>query len=455
MRAPILPIAAVLAAVVAASAPACSQRYASPCTVGAPVAIDVPGATPSGEAGDGGTSIAPALVLVDAPGGEIVATTLGTTPARGPDGGAPDGGGPDGGAPSGSLGTAPIPSDAEVVVVDATGVARRSIFAAPEALAARRGSTTAIGAVWTGAGVVWHWAENAVATQPNGAVDATATSSFAFVGPAGGETSDALHDETCAGCIFSFASATTSSGALVFYDRVSALSGGGVADPDAARAPRFLAFARDGALAASGLASWLGTSGGQLRVRSAGDRVIVTRGTTMWSVDDRAQPIAGPVRMPAPVGVATFWGAGGDIAMAWASQGTSSLPGYSPVDETGGSGAAGVGAESDILLERLSDGRDGRADGGIHGAVERVSTGGAAHAITREGEGSYGIVTSSIAGDLFVLADPGGRKIGGDVPLGAAAGSGSHVLRSPSPRTFVDVSSSGTRLIRRTITCAR
>jgi hypothetical protein len=387
---------------------------------------------------DAGILGGPAFTLVDAPSGEIVALRQVLAPVT-------DAGAPDAGGLGAQLGGTPIPSAIEVVVVDAAGAARRTKVVAPAALVARRGSTTTIGAVWTGGGVVWHWVESTTTTAPDGVVDTTSALSFVFVDEDGRETRAAVANATCANCTFSVSVASTTTGALALYDGLAIPSAGG--PTVAAHAPSFVAFARAGTVAASGAAIGLG-AGGPPRLRSAGDRAVVTRGTALWSVDDRAQPIAGPVRIPFPLGGAIWWGPGGDLAFAWANQGLGPVSGVEqPVEPA--LGGTSVGAETDILLERGND-------RGVVDGVARVSTGGSAQDITRDADGTYGILTSSLDGDVFVLVAPDGRKIGGDVVLGGETASvGNHVLRSPSPRTFVDVRASGSSLMRREITCAR
>ncbi len=419
-------------AMIAASVPACKQRYASPCTVSRAVAIDVA----STEVRDAGVLGGPAFALVDAPSGEILA--IRQVLAQTSDAGAADAAGL-----GAQLGGTPIPSAVEVVVVDAAGSARRSTLAAPAALAARRGSTSTIGVVWTGAGLVWHWVETTTTTAPDGAVDTTSDLRFVFVGEDGRETRAAVADAKCANCTFAVSVATTATGALALYDGVTTASAGGPAI--AASPPSFVAFSREGTPLANGPVSWLGAGGA--RVRSAGNRTIVVRGVAVWSVDDRAQPIAGPLRLPFPVGVAAWWGNGGDIAFAWPNLASASLSGTEATEPP--LGATSVGAETDILLERGND-------RGVVDGVARVSTGGSVQDITRDSDGTYGVLTSSVDGDVFVLVDAGGHKIGGDVLVGGETASvGNHVLRSPSPRTFVDVRASGSSLMRREITCAR
>ncbi|MDB4997491.1 MAG: hypothetical protein JWM74_4923 [Myxococcaceae bacterium] len=431
-----LSLRSIALAMVATCVPACKQRYTSPCTVSAAVAIEVAGA--DAQVRDAGVLGGPAFALVDAPSGEIVAVRQVLAPV-------PDAGAPDAAVLGAQLGSTPIPAAVEVVVVDRAGAARRSKLAAPAALAARRGSTTTIGAVWTGAGVVWHWVETTTTTAPDGVVDTTSALHFVFVGEDGHESRAVAPNTTCAGCTFAVSVATTATGALALYDGVATLPPAGPSV--AAHAPSFVAFSRDGTIADSGSASWLG-AGGAARLRSAGDRTIVIRGTAIWSVDDRAQPIAGPVRLPFPVGVAAWWGNGGDIAFAWPNVAAAPLSGAQEAAEPA-LGGTSVGAETDILLERGND-------RGVVDGVARVTTGGSAQDITRDAEGTYGILTSSLDGDVFVLVDAGGHKLGGDVAVGGETASvGNHVLRAPSPRTFVDVRASGSSLTRREITCAR
>jgi hypothetical protein len=296
-----------------------------------------------------------------------------------------------------------LPASVEVVVFAADQtIASRESFDAPDALRARNGSTGSIGATWNGEGVIFSWVETTTRTAPDGVVTSSAALRAAFVGRGGTKGPVVTPASgTCTACRLLVATAgaggITAAVLLVLPDGTVT----GAATPP----PVVVRFASDGTIASEGTPSFLGEPRSGLATTSSGvasenGLFFFFDGNRATITDPSLAIMVGPVVIPNGGNAAVDWDpASRELEIGWASNG-------------GPDGGAGVGVGPDILLQRLA------SDGTPRTPPERITTGEGVMEMRRR-DGRVGTLVTAGGRDHFVLADESGKKIGGDVDVGA------------------------------------
>jgi hypothetical protein len=412
----------------------CREQYVAPCTISPDVVVAESSSLTS---------------LVQNEGGTMIMTSYAPRP--------PD---PDAGA---TPTTTVLPASADVVVLRADGsIAERHTFAAPDALAARRGNTGDAAATWSGDGVVFHWVDAAITQSPDGTTTTTTTLKTAFVGNDGRRGDVVIPaSTTCTACRLSIAFASLG-GNVIGVGRVTP---DGSQPPSRATPARTFAlrFARDGHLLGEEAPPWLGgvpesadagipsiVSSGAIAIEVHDGAFAVVSGTSLFIANADLALLAGPIRIPNVIQTELAWDPlAAEVTLA--SVGTASI--LSATDSRATS-------SPDVFVQRLG------ARGEAVTAAARVTTASQVIAVARSGDRIGVLVAES--GEAIAVSDDHGKKLAGDQTLTAqqapttgdasaapaAVGvlGGTHLL-SAGDRRFVRWSSRGTRVIRTELVC--
>jgi hypothetical protein len=303
-------------------------------------------------------------------------------------------------------GAASLPTALEIAELGADGTpgARRSFDAPPALIAAAKGAGGSPSAVWTGAGVLFHW----IARSGFVRVDGTASVSWALQAEFDGLDGQKLPLDLgpgarCWNCALTLSAVAAGGGVVGLLTRLSSAAPGARAHASVSR----LFWSDRGALLASEPLPWL-----EKELAGATGGLIGT---------PRLRVRGGWVELESQAGLR--WGgadleiAGGPIRVAPTSAWSISADGRAIELFTLDPGAGLSSAASAIMMSRLD------ASGGILEPEERISTGvgiqgaaavagGFAVAVTTTGGQEPGI------DQVLAYARPGGRKVGGDVELG-------------------------------------
>lgn len=445
--------------------PSCGESFEAPCRVTARAVID--------PAARGATRVGP-VAIAEGPNGEVVIVSFALSDER--DGGVADAAASDASddaASDAGVGAFVAPTAHALVL---TAFAERRVersFRPPSALRARRGSTGAVGASFTGDGMLFHWQEQTVATSADGVPLTSNAIVLQRVALDGTESPAIAHPElACARCTVdrSFATAGGVTAAII-----TQLPDG--TTKDQTRRTRLFAFAPDGAMLGAvsldGLASAAdespqGSPQGSVGGATLGGkadiplRLTVQRGLFLVRIGRRAAFFEPPLtpRGPAFYELPTseteldLDPRSGRIAIVYSAAATVSGDAAPPFP---------TGGHPDLVYEQRSPGSNHPA------ASRRVSASFTAIDVRKNGD-RVGIVHTAGGELFFSLVEDDGHKLGGDHRIAEAAASSGRsstqgagtfdnaitqsLLATPEPGQYVHWLASGD-VVREVITCDR
>ncbi len=454
--------------------PSCGESFEAPCRVTARVVID--------PAARGAIRVGP-VAIAEGPNGEVVIVSFALSEEG--DAGVGDAGVGDadpldasGGATSDAGVGAFVAPYAHALVM--TAFAERRVehsFRPPSALRARRGSTGAVGASFTGDGMLFHWQEQTVATSADGVALASNAIVFQRVALDGTESPAIADPElACARCTVDRSFATAGGVTAAIITQLPAPT-----TKDQTRRTRLFAFAPNGTKLGSVSLDILASAadegpqgsppgrlgGGMLGGQASAPaeiplRLTVQRGLFLVRIGRRAAffeppltPRGPPVyELPTSETELDLDPRSGRIAIVYSAAATIAGDAAPPFP---------TGGHPDLFYEQ-------RVPGSIHPtASRRVSASFTAIDVRKNGD-RVGIVHTAGGEIFFSLVEENGHKLGGDHRVGEGAASSGRsssdgagtfdtaitrsLLATPEPGQYVQWLASGD-VVREVITCDR